>query len=191
MNRQLEIVFAQRTAELRQELAGRLQQVDVLDKAQLRAEVERFNSRLVECQCEFLKGVTAQTGRSLPEVLSALGVEVPEEMPLAEALGAAALGTGAWAALEFVTVPTTIWWVWPSSTSLAATLASTLGVSATVATWGVAGVAVVAGMWLGNALAASARRDKIVQSLLENFDREVQPQLMDWAREVVRKVENQ
>ncbi|GHT13496.1 hypothetical protein FACS1894170_09540 [Planctomycetales bacterium] len=185
--------------QLKTELISDLNHTDVLKKDKLVALHTLYNQKLVNVQVQFLKMLSSSTSQAKVEFTK------PNTSNLSDygkiVLGGLGAGGTTAAALTFITfgVPqiatATSWFIFTTTTTttttvtLAAWLAATLGISATLAvsilTGGIGIIA--AGVMYFTYYPVWRRR--IRKKLLEDFDSKILPVLRDWADAVIQTAE--
>lgn len=171
-------------AKMRSEVLKNLDGIDLLNHEEAEALVERLNQRLVVAQHDFLDFVNQLSGSSTGKVksfkLSSAGTTVVPEA------AAGVVGAGAGATLINLipwTVPGMLWGT--TTTTLATSVGTVLGVGASCATFG---ASILVGVAAGGALykyRLSKRRKYVRDAILASFDEEAVPKLRVWAERVV------
>ncbi len=173
-------------AKVKYELQKNLNDIDPLDIEKLEQMLSVFNQRLILFQHDYLNYVSQTRGKAGSNV-NTFNVNTPplNKIPeLAAALMAG--GAGSWVfALITITVPGG-WMASATTTTLAASVGTALGVTGTVVTAGV-GAIIGLGVGLGtNYILKSKRRSYRRKFISDKFDNEIVPKLRDWAVSQIR-----
>lgn len=171
-------------AKYRSELLTNLDRIDLLEPAQVTGLVQQINQRLVVLQHDFLRYVSGISGTT------SAGVErfklSPEETTILPEAAAGTAGAGAGAVLVNLISWSVPGWIWgATTTTLAGSVATYVGVGASLVTLG-AGALV--GAAVGGAIYMArlpARRSYIRKSILRSFDKKAAPKLRQWARKAI------
>ncbi|MDR2441766.1 MAG: hypothetical protein LBE12_20595 [Planctomycetaceae bacterium] len=188
--------FESALQSLKLELISDINRTNVLKKDNMRALATEYNQKIVKLQTDFLAMVASSNLRTKVEFKE----PNPKELSDFGTITLTGLATGGtvYAGLTFITwgvVQTSPWFLfWTTTTtstvSLAAWLATILGISSTLATGiltGGVGFIAMAAMYF---TFYPVWRERIRENLLKSFDEEILPKLRDWADDVINKVNN-
>lgn len=173
--------FERALAKLRYELSNNLGQIDPLDRDKLSQLLLVFNQRLIVFQHDFLQYLERARGESISSRVEEFVISTPSCDKIPE-LASAILAGGAGAFLvHLLPVATSGFLWWTTTVTAAAATGAALGLPAGVVT---AGVGVAAGAGAGivvSLLMKSKRRESVRLAIMNKFDKEVAPKLLEWA----------
>ncbi|MEO1992429.1 MAG: hypothetical protein ABGW78_10890 [Pirellulales bacterium] len=176
-------------SKMRFEILKELHQTNVLDKEKFEHVLDLINQNLIVRQHEFIKMVAQVKGQLSGEPTSVdLKGDTKNKKSIEEvvaAVGGAGLGAAGATFLGWTTPGI----FYSTSTTVASTIASVLGVTVGVAT---AGAAVVGGLgagYIANKLMRSRRIKKIKNEFMDQWDKSVEEDLLPWAEKVIHEVD--
>lgn len=178
---------------LKTELIQDLQKANVLKKEVLEALRLEYNQKIINVQVQFLQRLSSTNPSVRIEITEPSATDFSDVGKiLMTGLG---VGGGAAAALTFITfsVPqvATTWLFWTTTTTttvtLAAWIASTLGISATLATSILSGGLALIAVGCAYVLFFPTWKKRIRKQMIDDFDSKIFPVLRDWADSVINK----
>lgn len=157
---------------------------DILDDAFLQKILEKYEERLKKLSEDFAEKVKKSLDKELPQIKMP---EVSGGSAAGPLVGGAATGILTGLLVATIPVTTTSFFIFATTSTLAAAAGGLIGFSAGVVTAGVGAAAGVAVAAVINKEGKEKRRLKRINDTIDAFDKSIKPKYLDWAKDLLNK----